>query len=150
MIIGVIGGHDCSKETAKIAQAVGKEIAGLGAYLVCGGLGGVMEETAKGAKKAGGTTIGILPGKDKKTANPYIDIPIVTGLSYARNVLVVSTSDVIIALPGKYGTLSEIGFALNIGKCVISLNSWDIPGVIKVKNVKEAIEKVKEVLKNNA
>ena len=127
---------------------IGREIAKIGAYLVCGGLGGVMEEAAKGAKDYGGKTIGILPGKDKKSANSYIDIPIVTGLSYARNVLVVSSSDVVIALEGKYGTLSEIGFALNIGKCVIGLNTWDIPGVIKVKTAKEAIEKVKEAINN--
>ena len=146
MIIGVIGGSECSDQIAEIAQAVGREIAKTGAYLVCGGLGGVMEQAAKGAKEAGGKTIGILPGKDKKSANPYIDIPITTGLSYARNVLVVSTSDAVIALPGKYGTLSEIGFALNTGKSVIGLDTWDIPGIIKVKDAREAVEKAKEVL----
>ncbi|MFH1783507.1 MAG: TIGR00725 family protein [bacterium] len=147
MFIGVIGASKCDSKTAALAERVGEQIAKAGAHLVCGGLGGVMEHAAKGAREAGGTTIGILPGKDKKEANPYIDIPIVTGLSYARNILVVSTCDVVIALPGKYGTLSEIAFALNIGKSVIGIETWDIPGIIKADDAEDALLKAKEVLK---
>jgi len=137
-IIGVIGGHSCDEKTAKIAQELGGEIARLGAILVCGGLGGIMEAAARGAKENGGVTVGILPGEDKSEANQYIDIPIATGLGYTRNTLVTTAADLIIALPGKYGTLSEIGFALNAKKTVIGIGTWDIEGIIKVKTPKEA------------
>ncbi len=147
LLIGVIGGHSCSRKTAKIAQDLGKEIAKLNAILVCGGLGGVMEAVAKGAKKNGGVTVGILPGEDKKDANKFIDIPIATGLGYTRNTLVTTASDIIIALEGRYGTLSEIGFALNARKPVIGIGSWDIEGVIKVQSVKKAVEILKEIIK---
>lgn len=140
LIIGVIGGHSCDEKTAKVAKQLGREIAKLGAILVCGGLGGIMEAVAKGAKENKGVTVGILPSEDKNDANPFIDIPIATGLGYTRNTIVTTASDIIVALPGKYGTLSEIGFALNAKKTVIGLASWDIPGTIKAKGVKEAIK----------
>lgn len=146
MIIGVIGGNRCDHRVASVAEELGRKIAGLGAKLVCGGLKGVMEAASKGAREAGGQTIGILPGDDKKDANPYIDISIPTGLGYARNILVVRTADVIVALPGEYGTLSEIALALQIGKPVVGINTWDIPGVIKVMDVGEAMRKVKALL----
>ena len=146
MIIGVIGGSSCTEEVAAIAEDIGREIANLGARLVCGGLKGVMEAASKGAKEADGQTIGILPGNDKRDANPYIDISIPTGLGYARNMLVVRTADAIIALPGEYGTLSEIALALQIGTPVVGIDTWDIPGVVKAKDVSEAMEKVKTIL----
>ena len=146
LLIGVIGGHSCSRKTAKLAQELGREIAKLGAILVCGGLGGIMQAVAKGAKQNGGATVGILPGDDKKEANPFIDVPIATGLGYTRNTLVTTAADIIIALEGRYGTLSEIGFALNAKKPVIGLGSWDIEGVIKALSVKKAIEIVKEII----
>jgi hypothetical protein len=150
MIIGVIGSHRIETKVEELAYKLGKNIAKVGAMLVCGGLSGVMEAVAKGAREAGGITIGIIPGEDKTEANPYIDIVIPTGLGLARNTLVVRTADVIIALPGEYGTLSEIAFALNINKPVIGLDTWDIPGVVKVKTPEEAIERAKEKLKSNA
>ncbi|MBW1839257.1 MAG: TIGR00725 family protein, partial [Deltaproteobacteria bacterium] len=104
--IGVIGAGQCSSEIEKLAEEVGKEIARNKAVLVCGGLGGVMEASARGAKQEGGNTIGILPGVSFEDANPFIDIPIVTGLSHARNVLVVRSSHALIAIEGGYGTLS--------------------------------------------
>lgn len=146
MIISVIGGSRCTKDVADIALELGRELAKLGATVVCGGLSGVMEAVSKGAKSCGGLTIGILPGDDKRSANRYIDIAIPTGLGLARNTLVVRTGDVVIALPGEYGTLSEIAFALQFKKPVISLGSWDIRGVINVNSVDEAIEKVKKLL----
>ena len=144
MNIAVIGGHSCSKEIARIAEEAGKGIAELGATLICGGLGGVMEASCKGAKSAGGKTIGILPGHDKKEANPYVDIPIATGLGYMRNNLVVKNADMVIAIDGKEGTLSEIAFALQMKKPILGLDTWDIPGVIKVKNAQEAISWIKQ------
>ena len=143
LLIGVIGGHSCDKNTAVIAKELGSEIAKLGAILVCGGLGGIMEAVAKGAKESNGVTVGILPGEDKNEANQYIDIPIATGLGYTRNTLVTTAADIIIALPGKYGTLSEIGFALNAGKRVVGIGTWDIKGIIKVKTPKQAIQYIK-------
>jgi uncharacterized protein (TIGR00725 family) len=121
-------------------------IAGLGAILICGGLGGVMEHAACGAKQAGGVTVGILPGKDKSDANSHIDIPIPTGLGYTRNTIVAGCADIVIALSGKEGTLSEIGFALSEKKTIIGINTWDVPGIIKVNSVKEAEEKIKKLL----
>ena len=146
-IVGVIGGHNCNKEVEQLAQNLGKKLAKVVDFLVCGGLGGVMKAVCKGFKEGGGITIGIIPSYDKDTANPYVDIVIPTGLGLARNVLVVKTSDVVIALPGEYGTLSEIAYCLQLGVPVISLKSWNIKGVIKAKTIEEAIDKVKEILK---
>jgi len=146
MLISVIGGHKADRRTAELAEEVGRMVAGLGAVLICGGLGGVMAHAAKGAKSRAGTTVGILPGEDKNDANTYIDIPIPTGLGYTRNTLVAACADIVIALAGKEGTLSEIGFALNAKKPVIGIETWDIPGVIKVKSVKEAEENIRKIL----
>ena len=145
MHIAVIGGHSCSPEIAKIAEEVGREIGRRGATLVCGGLGGVMKAASKGAKEAGGATIGILPGNNKSEANPYIDIPIVTGLGYARNSLVVKNAEVVIAIDGKEGTLSEIAFALQMNKPIIGIQTWDIDGIIKAKDAREAMNRLAEV-----
>lgn len=141
MLIGVIGASSCSAEIAELAEAVGREIGKRGVVLICGGLGGVMEFAAKGAKEAGGLTIGILPGTSKEEANCYIDIPIVTGLGHARNVVIAHTSDSLIAIAGEHGTLSEIAIGLKLKKPVIGLNTWDIEGVIPAKTAAEAIEK---------
>ncbi|MFH1386284.1 MAG: TIGR00725 family protein, partial [bacterium] len=111
IFISVVGESHASAVIAKLAEEVGVEIAKAGATLVCGGLKGVMEHACKGAKSAGGTTIGILPGSKREDANPYIDYPIITGIGYARNKLVIKTGHVVIAVGGFYGTLSEIAFA---------------------------------------
>ena len=141
VLIGVIGAGKCSKKVFSLAEEVGQEIAKAGAILVCGGLGGVMEGAAKGAKEAKGITIGILPGSQKEDANPYIDIPIVTGIGEARNLVVVRSSDAVIALPGKYGTLSELSFAMKLEKPVIGISTWDISDKIaKAKDPKKAVE----------
>ncbi len=124
--ISVIGGNQCNTEVSRLAYEVGKEIANNRALLVCGGLGGVMEAACKGAKEAGGITIGILPGEDEKSANSYVDIKIPTGLGYARNVLVVKTGHAVIAIDGSTGTLSEIAHALNYNKPVIGLFTWNL------------------------
>lgn len=144
--MAVIGGHKCTKEVGEICENLGKLLAKVGAIVVCGGLGGVMEHISKGVQEAGGLTIGILPGEDKTTANPYIDIPIATGLGYTRNTIVAGCADVVIALPGAYGTLSEIAFALNMKKSVIGLGSWDIKGMRQVKTPQEAVAELKKLL----
>ncbi len=139
--VGVIGGNEIDERTYKIAYEIGREIARNGFILVCGGLGGVMEAASKGAKENGGITIGILPGIYKEDANKYIDIPIPTGISYARNMMVVLNSDVIIAVNGKYGTLSEISYANIFGKKVIGIETWKIDGVIKAETPEDAVKK---------
>ncbi|MBW2104964.1 MAG: TIGR00725 family protein, partial [Deltaproteobacteria bacterium] len=125
--IGVIGAGECSPYIYNQASELGHLIGKNGWVLFCGGLGGVMEGAAKGCYQSGGITVGILPGKEKDSANPFITLPIATGLGEGRNLLVVRASDVVVAIAGGYGTLSEIGFALKIGKPVIGLQTW--PGI---------------------
>ncbi|HPU08357.1 MAG TPA: TIGR00725 family protein [Candidatus Atribacteria bacterium] len=125
-IIGVIGQHSCDAELYEIARQVGKGIAERGAVLLCGGLGGVMEAACRGAKQAGGFTVGILPGSSGADANPYVDLKIVTGLGEARNLVVVLSASALVACGGQAGTLSEIGFALRHGKILVGLNTWRI------------------------
>jgi len=124
--IAVIGGSQASKEEVKLAEKVGRELAKQGATLVCGGLGGIMEAACRGAQSEGGVTIGILPGGSRQTANPYVQIPIVTNLGEARNVVVVKSAEAVIAIGGGYGTLSEIGHALRSGIPVVGLNTWSL------------------------
>jgi uncharacterized protein (TIGR00725 family) len=126
MIISVIGSSTANDPLSALAEAVGRELATSGATVVCGGLGGVMEAVCKGAKAAGGRTIGILPGNDPAEANEHVDIPICTGIGYARNVIVVKTGSAVIAVGGAFGTLSEIGHALADGIPVIGLGTWSI------------------------
>lgn len=145
-VVAVIGGRRCTAEVEQLAHDLGNKLAKVADILVSGGLGGIMEAACKGFKAGGGLTIGIIPGYDKKDANLHADIVIPTGMGLARNVLVVKSADVVVALPGEAGTLSEIAYCLQFGIPVISLNSWDIPGVIKVKSIDEAVEKVKEFI----
>ncbi len=146
--IAVIGGGQCSAKEAELAEAVGRELAKRGAILVCGGLGGVMEAACKGASAEGGVTIGILPGDNSQAANPYIQIPIVTGLGYARNIAVVKSAQAVIAIGGSYGTLSEISHALQSGIPVIGLNTWSLSrngqpdnSIIPAQDSTEAVNK---------
>jgi len=126
IFIAVVGESHSSPEVMKLAEEVGAEIAKAGAVLVNGGLRGVMEASSKGAKSAGGTTIGILPGSKREEANPYTDYPIVTGIGYARNKLVVKSGHVVIAVGGLYGTLSEIAFALGYEIPVVGIKTWQM------------------------
>jgi uncharacterized protein (TIGR00725 family) len=149
MFIAVIGGSRCSTEELKLAEAVGRELARRGVTLICGGLGGIMEAACKGASSEGGVTVGILPGDNRHAANQYVNIPIVTGLGYARNVLVVKSSQAVIAVDGSYGTLSEIAHALQNGIPVIGLNTWSLSlkgkkvndAIILARDAQEAVEK---------
>ncbi len=124
--IGVVGPALCLPEVYNLAREVGYLIGSKGAILICGGRGGVMEASAKGAREAGGITIGILPGASASEANPYIDIPIVTDLGNARNAINVLTSQVIIAIHGSFGTLAEIALALKCHTPVVGLDTWDL------------------------
>jgi len=143
--ISIIGGHKASPKHKKIAYELGRLIASQGWVLVSGGREGIMEAACRGAKSVGGLTIGILPTLDGRDANRYVDIKIPTGLGYARNILVVRASRFVVAICGEYGTLSEIAFAFNDpGRVVIGIDTWDIPGVIKVKTAQAAVRRIKQ------
>jgi uncharacterized protein (TIGR00725 family) len=122
--IAVIGAAQCPPEEAKVAEEVGLLLARTGAVLVCGGRGGVMEAACRGARRAGGLTVGILPGEDPAQANEWVLLPLATGLGEARNVLVVRCAQAVIAIGGGYGTLSEIALALKFGRPVIGIDTW--------------------------
>lgn len=142
-VIGVIGAGETTKENYDLAYEVGTHIAARGAVLACGGLGGIMEAASKGAAENGGTVLGILPGLTKTDANSYVSVAIPTGLGIARNILVVHSSDVIIAFPGAFGTLSEISVALATGKTVIYFpGTWDLKriGAVDASRFKEAFD----------
>lgn len=124
--IGVIGASVCEGETATNAYLTGREIASSGAVLICGGMGGVMEEACRGAKEAGGISIGILPGNSRQWENPYLTYSIVAGIGEARNIMVAKSSDALVAVGGCYGTLSEIAFALKCEKPVAGLGTWKL------------------------
>jgi len=138
--VAVIGGHQPDEEALKIAYEIGQRLAQAGAILVCGGLSGVMEAAARGAREAGGLTIGILPGTNPEEANPFIDLPLATGIGFSRNSMVVLNADSVIAIDGEYGTLSEIAFARLYNKKVVGINTWKIEGVLPVNSASEAVD----------
>ena len=146
LVIGVIGEHDPTPALAALAEAVGAEIAAAGAVLICGGLGGAMEAACRGAQGRGGVTIGILPGTRHQDANRFVTYPIPTGLGHARNLVVARSAHALIAIGGKYGTLSEIAFAKIEGIPVIGLQSWeltrqglDAAPIVRATDAKEAV-----------
>ncbi len=153
-VIAVIGGNAPDAASAQLAEAVGREIARRGAVLVCGGLGGVMEAACRGAVTEGGFTVGILPGADRGAANPHVRLPIVTGIGYARNAVVVGSARAVIAVDGSYGTLSEISFALQAGIPVIGLGTWEISrsgqpddNIVRAETAAEAVTLAFESIK---
>ena len=148
MIIAVIGGHNPSPQAMQRAQEVGRLLAQRGVILVCGGLSGVMEAACRGAKEAGGTTVGILPGDDPQQANSWVDIPICTGMGYARNAIVVKSGPAVIAVDDAFGTLSEIAHALGDGIPVVGLDTWSLSingqgdaSIIPASTPEEAVDK---------
>ena len=154
-LIAVIGGGNCTPDDALLAEEVGKELARRKAVLVCGGLGGVMEAACRGAVNASGLTVGILPGDDPTLANPYVRIPVATGLGQARNLAVVKSSHAVIAINGEYGTLSEIAFALSNKIPVIGLRTWQLSrngeqdrSIIQAENALDAVEKAISLARN--
>jgi uncharacterized protein (TIGR00725 family) len=145
-LVSVFGGRVADDDQLSFAEQLGRAIAENGWILMCGGRMGIMEAVSKGCREAGGTVIGILPGTDQSDANPYLSIPIATGIGLARNEILACACDASVAIGGKYGTLSEIGHALQYGKTVLSYGSWDIEGVIPVGTVDEAIKELKKIL----
>ena len=121
---------------------MGRGLAARGAVVVCGGLGGVMEAACRGAKQAGGHTVGILPGSDRAAANPWVDVAVPTGLGEARNALVGRAADALVAIGGGYGTLSEVALALKAGKRVVGIGTWEIDGVVPAPDAAAAVEAV--------
>ncbi len=152
LYISVIGGGNCGPAEQALAEQVGGLVAKEGAALVCGGLGGVMEAAARGARAAGGTTVGILPGHDRSQANAYLDYVLTTGIGHARNLAVVSSGDAVIAVGGSYGTLSEIGLAAKIGRPVVILGGWRLEGgeetgrITYASSAEQAIDLVRQAL----
>ncbi len=138
--IAVIGAGDAPAEVRALAFAAGREIAARGAVLVCGGLGGVMEAAAQGAREGGGRTIGILPGYNRQSANRYIEFAIATGMGEARNAIVIGSADAVVALAGEGGTLAEIGFALKLKRPVVALAAWnEIAGLHRADTAAAAV-----------
>ena len=153
--IAVVGGGKAPEQDLSAAEEIGSLLAKAGAYLVTGGLGGVMERACRGAKAVGGTTIGILPSEDRDDGNPFLDIVIPTGLGEARNALVVNSCDALIAVGGEFGTLSEIGLALRAGKPVVGLATWQLgrPGmasspIIPAVGAADAVERALTLASN--
>lgn len=128
-VIGVMGAGDCDADTAALAREVGRLVAERGAVLLCGGRGGVMEAAAAGARGAGGLVIGVLPGRDARESppNPHVEVALFTGLGDGRNYVNACSSDALIAIGGRWGTLSEIALAKKVGRPVVLLRSWDLP-----------------------
>jgi len=147
-VVGVIGSEDSRKTGDKIAEELGKILAQRGFALVCGGRRGIMQAASKGVVEAGGLSIGILPENRKDAANPYIKLAIPSGIGFARNHIIVHTADVLVAIEGHYGTLSEIASALNLGKIVIGLYcNWHIEGMIYAKTPLEAADMAEKMIK---
>ena len=147
-IVGVIGAGYCDESIGQMAEEVGEGLAREGLAVLTGGRGGVMEAACRGAKRAGGLTIGILPGTQPHEDNPYVDLPIATGLGEARNAIVARASEVLVAISGEYGTLSEIALALKMGRPVIGLQTWSLgEGIVVVEAPHLAIDKVRELLR---
>jgi uncharacterized protein (TIGR00725 family) len=151
--VAVVGAGTPDPPHAAMAEEVGRLLAARGAVVVCGGLGGVMEAACRGAKGAGGTTVGILPGMDRGEANPWVDVAIPTGLGEARNALVVRAADVVIAIAGEFGTLSEIALALKAGKPVVGIDTWELSRrgaplteIVPAGNARKAVELALELV----
>lgn len=150
-MIAVVGARESSTGELADAEQVGRELARRGVVLVCGGMGGVMEAACRGAFLEGGLTVGILPRDSAGSANEYVRIPVVTGMGYARNVIVVQSSRAVIAVGGSYGTLSEIAYALGFGIPVIGLDTWKLEkrneydtAIIRADNAEDAVNKALE------
>jgi len=142
--VAVIGPSDATSQQTRAAEEIGRGLAVAGAIVITGGLGGVMEAASHGASAAGGTTVGFLPGSDRTSANNYLQIALPTGLGELRNGLIIRAADVVIAIGGAYGTLSEIALALRTDVAVIGLETWDVEGIEQVDTPADAVERALE------
>ncbi len=141
--VGIIGASTCTEQEYERAYNLGKGLAQMGYPIICGGLTGVMEAASKGAFEEGGIVIGIIPQSSPSYANPYVTIAIATGIGHARNSIIVNSSRILVAVGGEYGTLSEIALALKTGKTVLGLETWHIPGVVRMSSVEEILKAIK-------
>ncbi|HZP30513.1 MAG TPA: TIGR00725 family protein [Acidimicrobiia bacterium] len=138
--VAVVGTSTADADQAAAAESVGRLLAGRGCVVVCGGLGGVMEAVARGARSAGGTVVGLLPGTDRAEGNEHLTVALGTGMGEMRNALVVRAADVVVAVGGGYGTLSEIAFALRAGVPVVGIGTWELGDVVAAPGPTEAVE----------
>lgn len=144
--MAVIGVAAADENTRQLAWEVGRRLAEAGAVLLSGGMGGVMEAASQGAHEAGGLVVGVVPGAMRGGGNPHLDVEVVTNMGHARNVILAHSADAMIAVAGSYGTLSEIAIGLKLGKPVIGLGSWDIPGVMPAADAADAVRLALETL----
>jgi uncharacterized protein (TIGR00725 family) len=144
--IGVVGPGEASSSELALAEEVGAGLASLGAVVVTGGLGGVMEAACRGARSRRGRTLGILPGDDRDAANGWVEIAVATGMGELRNGLVVRASDALVAIGGGHGTLSEVALALKLGRPVVGLGTWAVHGVDEVSTADAALERIARLL----
>jgi len=150
-LIGIVGGREISEETAQMAYQVGRLIAQKGYALVCGGMGGVMEAASRGCKEAGGLTVAIIPQDEAHYANFYMDVVIPSGMGVGRNVLILRSAAGVIAIDGKYGTLSEIAYAFQLNRPIVGLHTWDVsPDMPKAQNAEEAVRLIIEKIEHGA
>lgn len=154
--VAVCGPAVATEEELAWAEEIGRLLAKAGAVLVCGGLGGVMHAAARGCEAEGGTSVGILPGEDRRGASPHLTVAVATGVGEARNVLIVRTADVVIAVSGEFGTLSEIALARKIGKPVVGLRTWElskrgtpIEALVRVASPAEAVARALELARSD-
>ena len=153
-ITAVIAGAELSPPEIRLAEEVDRQLAMKGDNLICGGMESVVVAAYKGVQLEGGITIGVLPGNSRKTANPYVQIPIVTDIGYTQNIVVVKSAQAVIAIGGSYGTLSEISYALQSGIPVIGLNTWSLSrndqwgnSIILAQNLTESVNKALNLAK---
>lgn len=138
--VAVIGAGEADPQLQALAREVGRLLAQAGAVVLCGGLGGVMAAAAQGATEAGGVSIGILPGPDRRLANPHLTYSLPTNLGHARNMIIAHAAEALIAVGGGYGTVSEAAIGLKLGKPVIALaTGWDLPGLRRAASPQEAV-----------
>lgn len=143
--VAVVGAGDAGEDLERVAERVGRGLAENGAVLLCGGLTGVMEAACRGCRAGGGTSVGILPGNDRGAANEFVDVALATGMGEMRNALIVRAADVVIALGGEFGTLSEVAFALKTGRRVVGYDTWDLSrgtandGIVRVDSAEDAV-----------
>lgn len=152
--VAVVGSDAPAADERSLAVAleVGRALARRGCVLVCGGLGGVMEAACRGASLEGGTTVGLLPGLDRRAANDHVAVALPTGLGEARNALVVRAADALVAIGGEFGTLAEIALALKAGTPVVGVETWELskPGgaveaIERADDAEQAVERALEL-----
>jgi uncharacterized protein (TIGR00725 family) len=145
--VGVIGPREANEVQNRIAIDLGRALAELGLTVICGGKNGVMEAVARGVQEGGGLCVGLLPEGDWREANPYITLPIATGIGKARNVLIAQSCAALVAVGGQYGTLSEIAFGLHFDKPVFGLaDAPDLPDIRKAESVEEVCRRLADYL----